>query len=465
MRPTITPAPTRRAVRGRAARLVAIAALIAACGPAPAGPGGMIPAAALVGDATPGPTAAAPRAPGGSSTSAASASAAPSLDVTTAGPWSPTAGPTPGLTPAPTLGPTPRPTLTPPSGVRLALATAPPAPTPTPRPTATPRPAATPAPTPAPTPIPTTTGPHYFGVSSFPQYFGSADNTIDFDRLAAAGMKLVRFDARWADLEPTTKGVYSSSFFSRLDSIMSLADARGIKLILVFHKTPKWARGYAGSEGTPPDRMQDYADAIKVLADHYKGRAGMMYEIWNEPNYKTFWNTGSGPNAAAYTDMLKRAYAAVKSVAPGAVVIGGSLNHFDRTYLAAMYAAGAHGHFDAFSIHPYTDGRSITSTSSAMYDFRPAIQGLRTYLVDHGDAKPIWITEFGYTLSGSFAVSETQRASFLATAVSYVRSWSYVRGMAAFTLNTLNDAGYGLVNHATGALSATWKAYATAVKG
>jgi hypothetical protein len=463
MRPIAATAPPRGRVRGQAVRLVTIVALIAACAPAPATKGGMVPAAALVAEATLGPTVA-----------AATIAAAPTEESTagTASPTSgPTAGATPGATPRPTPGPTPPPTprVTPAPTAATRVATATPRPTSTPRPAATPKPTATPRPTstpaPTPTPTPATSSPHYFGVSSFPQYFGSADNRIDFDRLAAAGMKLVRFDARWADLEPTTKGVYASSFFSRLDSIMSLADARGIKLILVFHKTPKWARGYAGSEGTPPTRMQDYADAIRVLADHYKGRAGMMYEIWNEPNYKTFWNTGSGPNAAAYTDMLKRAYAAVKAVAPGAVVIGGSLNHFDKTYLAAMYAAGAHGHFDAFSIHPYTDGRAISSTSSTMYDFRPSVQGLRSYLVNHGDSKPVWITEFGYTLSGGFAVSETQRASYLATAVSYVRSWSYVRGMAAFTLNTLNDTGYGLVNHSTGALSASWKAYATAVRG
>src|SRR5207253_6906971 len=89
--------------------------------------------------------------------------------------------------------------------------------------------------------------------------------------------------------------------------------------ILCFQKTPAWARGNQGSSGTPPRRMQDYADALAVLANRYRARAGMFYEIWNEPNFKTFWNTSTGPNAAAYADMVKRAYATVKRVAPGEI--------------------------------------------------------------------------------------------------------------------------------------------------
>jgi polysaccharide biosynthesis protein PslG len=345
------------------------------------------------------------------------------------------------------------------------------APTPTPAPTATPTavpiavPTAAPAPTLASTRTPSSSATQLFGVSSFPEYFGVSDNTTDFDRLSAGGMRLVRFDARWADLEPSQKGAYSPSFFSRLDQIMRLADQRGIKLILCFHKTPGWARNYRGSESTPPTRLQDYADALGVVAAHYQARSGMIYEIWNEPNYSAFWNTPSGPDPAAYTDMLKRAYTAVKATDPDAMVVAGSLNHSDLTFLSAMYAAGAHGFFDAFSLHPYTNGMAIADTSTQEWSFRPAIESLRKALLAHGDDVPIWLTEFGYTDSGSYAVSEANQASYLARAVSYVRAYPYVRGMAAFTLNTLNDASYGLIDRSTGVVTASWTSYANAVQG
>jgi hypothetical protein len=302
-----------------------------------------------------------------------------------------------------------------------------------------------------------------FGVSSFPEWFDLSYNTSDFDRIAAAGMRLVRFDARWAAMEPTTKGTYDPAFFRRLDEIMNLADARGITLILCFDKTPAWARGGTGTEDTPPTKRQDYADALGVLAAHYADRPGMIYEIWNEPNYVGFWTTGV--NAAEYTDMLQRAYRAAKAADPDATIVAGSLNHNDPAFLAGMYAAGAHGYFDAFSLHPYTDGWAIDDTSSAMFSFRPQIEGLRAALLAHGDDVPIWLTEFGYTTAPGYAsVSETNRASYLATAVRIVRSQPYVRGMTIFTLNTLNHAGYGLTVH-DGEVSSSWIAYADAVQG
>ena len=324
--------------------------------------------------------------------------------------------------------------------------------------------APTPVPTLAPTPAPEPPTAQLFGVASQPASFSRADNTTDFDRLSAAGMRLVRFDAWWARMEPTAKGAFDPDFFEQMDEIMALADARGITLILCFDKTPGWANGDSGS-GAPPTNRQDYADALGVLAAHYRDRPGMLYEIWNEPNYRDFWTAPGGPDPTAYTDMLKRAYAAAKAADPDATIIAGSLNHNDQTYLAGMYAAGAHGSFDAFSIHPYTEGLAIEDTSSATFSFRPQIEGIRASLLAHGDDVPIWLTEFGYATAPGYAgVSETNRASYMAGAVQIVRSEPFVQGMAVFTLNTNCDPRYGLTVH-DGAVSSSWTSYVDAVQG
>lgn len=330
--------------------------------------------------------------------------------------------------------------------------------------TQTPAVAPTAVPTPSPASVPTPPTAQLFGVSSRPDLLSLPDNIADFDRLAAASMKLVRFDAKWSQLEPTAKGTFNPDFFERMDEIMALADARGITLILCFDKTPGWANGGAGM-GAPPTNHQDYADALGVLAAHYKDRPGMLYEIWNEPNYIDFWDTPGGPDPAAYTDMLKRAYTAAKTADPDATIIAGSLSHNDQTYLAGMYAAGAHDSFDAFSIHPYTDGLAVEDTSFATFSFRPEIEGIRASLLAHGDDVPIWLTEFGYSTAPGYArVSEANRASYLAGAVRIVRSEPFVQGMAVFTLNTLNDARYGLTIH-DGAASSSWTSYVDAVRG
>jgi hypothetical protein len=300
-----------------------------------------------------------------------------------------------------------------------------------------------------------------FGVSSFPEFYGLPDNTSDFDRLAAGGMSLVRYEPCWDLLEPT-RGTFDESVFTRTNEIMRLADDRGISLIVCFNKTPAWARN-GGTNDSPPTNPADYADALAHFAARYRARAQMRYEIWNEPNYAGFW--GGTPNPAAYTAMLKLAYKAVKAVDPDAEVIAGSLSHYDPAFLAGMYAAGAHGYFDAFSLHPYTDGRAPDDdTSWPPSAFRPNIEGLHQALWAHGDEVPIWLTEFGYSvLSTDYKpVTEAQRAAYLTTAVHLVRSYGYVAGLAAYTLNTVNSAGKGLTVHG-GAASASWAAYVAAV--
>ena len=55
---------------------------------------------------------------------------------------------------------------------------------------------------------------------------------------------------------------------------------------------------------------------LGFLAARYAARPGIAYEIWNEPNQVTFWNTPSGPDARAYGQMLRTAYTRIKAAAP-----------------------------------------------------------------------------------------------------------------------------------------------------
>ncbi len=109
-------------------------------------------------------------------------------------------------------------------------------------------------------------------------------------------------------------------------------------------------------------------------------------------------------NPEAYTQVLCRAYAALKQVDPANVVISaalsptvdlspGNLNEF--IYLQRMYDAGAQGCFDIMSTQGYgffsgpTDQRMRPTTLNFARNLY-----LRDLMVANGDAdKPIWISE------------------------------------------------------------------------
>jgi len=168
------------------------------------------------------------------------------------------------------------------------------------------------------------------------------------------------------------------------------------------------------------------------------------YEVWNEPNTSGFWP--SGPSAVEYTSLLAAAYPAVKQADPSATVVLGGLSKNDYDYLAGLYAAGAGSFFDVVAVHPYTGVADPTwcwnegGTAKRAKDAFCGIEEVRNTMVANGDsAKPIWLTEFGWsTTTGPYGVSEAVQADFLTKALNTVRSsYPYVR--VAFWYNFRNN--------------------------
>ena len=77
-------------------------------------------------------------------------------------------------------------------------------------------------------------------------------------------------------------------------------------------------------------------------------------------------------------------------------------------------------------------------------------------LATHGqDAKPVWVTEFGWSTAN---VSDSSRGTWLRDAVSIARGWSNVRGVGAYTLHQSQFAEYGLLT-TSGSPTLSWNAY------
>ncbi len=309
--------------------------------------------------------------------------------------------------------------------------------------------------TPAPSPTPTTAT--SFGMTTHFMWHDKTQTSGEIDRIARAGFTTVRFDIGWRWIEPQAKGRYDESVLQQLDWVLAQLDARGITPIITVIETPAWARPGGADIFTPPTNRQDYADMMRMLAGRYAARTSMTWEIWNEPNLVEFWATG--PNAADYADLLRRAYAAVKAVAPRATVLGGSIAFNDRPFLEGMYAAGAGGSFDGLSIHPYTGGRAPNDESNVWFGLRSQITGMHDVLGAHGDgAKLLYLTEFGWNTDN---VADSTRAGYMRDAVAIIRQYNYIRAASAYTISQGDYPGYGLVT-TSGVETASWQAYATA---
>ena len=248
--------------------------------------------------------------------------------------------------------------------------------------------------------------------------------------VADLGAGWMRITMSWHDVEKKSKGSYSSSELSRYDQAINKAQQSGAKLIVTVYTAPPWASGTSERE-SPPLNPADYADFMRFVADRYRGKVA-AWEIWNEQNAVSFWSTG--PNPAHYAQIVKAAYPAVKAEDQNALVVYGGTWENDYEFLEAAYAAvpDLGNYFDVLATHPYN---GILPPEEIRRDHNGRIarwvfagyRELRQTMLNHGDDKPIWFTEFGWaTYSGEWGVSEATQASYLERAYNCAQQDPYV---------------------------------------
>ncbi len=304
-----------------------------------------------------------------------------------------------------------------------------PAPTPTPAPstaratpTPTPPPSTAPAKTPTPTPAPVVapapggTGFNY-GIQVHPY-------NVDLNQLVSAvqglGFRWVKFQVPWNWVEPQ-QGQRNWNAYGLEDAVNAFYNA-GIKILFSVVHSPAWSRTVKDLGG-PPDDYDLYANFVRDLASHYKGRV-QAYEVMNETNLRREWNTGRPLSAAEYVDLLCRAYSSIKAVDPSIVVVSGAPTPTgwndgieaidDVQYLQQMYRAGLKSCSDVVGVHPsgfnnppdvnwqtYTDPTAAFGAKGhRSWFFQATISAYHTTMQNNGDGnKRLWATEFGWASS------------------------------------------------------------------
>jgi hypothetical protein len=226
---------------------------------------------------------------------------------------------------------------------------------------------------------------------------GKAYRHLDFGSL-----RLWDAGVTWRDIE-TSPGVYD---WSRLDSLVSGAQAHHVEVTLVLAMTPSF---YAPSQSLPPQDLGAYARFVSAVMSRYRdfnGRRGIAaYQVWNEGNISTFW-TGTPAQLAQLTGIVNDVR---NQVDPGATVVAPSFAvrmAYQRAWLRSYQSQQVDGHpvwddydVNALSLYPKPKyGHRRGGPEDAMRLLGNVRRQMRAIGVP--SSKKIWATEINYGVTG-----------------------------------------------------------------
>lgn len=299
--------------------------------------------------------------------------------------------------------------------------------------------------------------------------YGLSPAEIDktLTQLQSIGVQNIRVFVPWALIKMTgPNDLANDANWTLMNNVMDAARAHNMGVLAVISHTPLWAAPSGTTPGAGAPDPAVYADFVKQVATRY-GDVISAYEVWNEPNSFTFFQP---MDAAKYTAILKAVYTTLKGgdgttgVDPTASVIAGALAPIQdffgltsspQTFLAAMYAAGAKGFFDAISFHPYEFNQVLKFSQGALNPLAPLyqLQQMRAIMVQNGDGdKLIWATEYGFqTVLDQLGVvdptSNQKQADFISDFITAWRALTYTGPIFIYTTRDGTpgtDTGYGI---------------------
>ena len=304
-----------------------------------------------------------------------------------------------------------------------------------------------------------------FGSGSWMLWLDPADLDRELDAVSRTGATWLRVLIDWSSAEPE-RGRYD---WTVPDRIIDAASARGLQVLGIVGFSPTWARAPGSYFTAPPIDTGAFADFTRAVVDRYSGRIS-HWEIWNEPNLPLFFGFASN-TAPRYTELLKAAYTAIKSVQPNGTVVAAGLSPSlgawgsapPPAFLTAMYEAGAHGYFDAMAMHPYVFPTGLAADPlNAWSD----VARVRDVMVAHGDGgKKIWLTELGAPTSAPTAegVSQEDQARQIIDVLAAAAMLDYIGPAFIYSIRDVNSADAGNREANFGALlTSDWQPKAAA---
>jgi len=212
--------------------------------------------------------------------------------------------------------------------------------------------------------------------------------------LTKAGIMHVRDEQYWGHVE-REPGTFD---FSHFEGYMAALQKQGVHpLICMSFGNPLYDK-QKGPNGKPlpdyklapwnPALYDAYGNYCVAVLKRYGAQVDTA-EIWNEYNGGTFIAGEAAKNKfKTYTDMIHVVYRKIKAARPDVTVLGAATVKIPLPYLEKLFKQGALDDMDAVAVHPYMSPDEAERSLAAL------VAMMKTF--NHGKAKPIWCTEYGF---------------------------------------------------------------------
>lgn len=244
------------------------------------------------------------------------------------------------------------------------------------------------APAPAPAPVPVRAKDPVmspFGIGS--SAMRSKDHPVWMPQLAEIGVRDLRaLTGGWA-----AQPVAGAWDWTIIDTRLDYLDSIGVTSGIIFNGLAKW-NTVDQKGGLPLKSLPEWSAMVGEVVKHTKGRV-THFECWNEPP-----NGTKNAPASDYAKVVVATYDAAKAANPEAQV-GMAAKSAHITYLDQAIKAGAKGHYDYITLHPYEVLGCVVAHPGTEPLFLSIVPTVRKMLKAQDPAKkdvPVILTEVGY---------------------------------------------------------------------
>ncbi len=195
------------------------------------------------------------------------------------------------------------------------------------------------------------------------------------------------FRSNWDAVEPE-EGKWN---WALVDGQMAYLTEHGFTFGGLLLGSPRWnTKDAPGS--LPVNNLPAWSNYVSKLVTHCKGSV-KYWEVWNEPpNF-----TGKDQTPADYARLVVASYDAAKAADPDCLV-GLAAKSAHLNYLEQVLKAGAKGHYDYITLHPYEVLNGIADHAGTEAIYMNIVPVVRKMLAAQDPAKadvPILFTELG----------------------------------------------------------------------
>ncbi len=296
----------------------------------------------------------------------------------------------------------------------------------------------------------------YYGVQT---HLGQLERTdidsigmeILLDAAQNAGLTSIRDECWWSEIEKV-KGIFT--FPHTVDRLIRSIQRRGLSVLMILnYNNPLYAEGAGSGISTNSNRIA-FTRYCQEVVKRYARLGVKCYEIWNEPNVKSFW--APQPSAMEYLQLLKMVYPSIKRIDSTVTVVAGATSPAEMDppiqghvvwlrYMTELFENDGGRHMDGLSFHFYRFDRGPEAYLTQ------DVQNLQSIV---GRNRQLWITEAGYPTSSVWPnTSLEDQANYVARLYLFGRSVPNLTHIYYYDLRddgtnaADNEANFGLLFH------------------